>query len=55
MRLTDGMGTYLVVHREGNFLHIDARADLTVLGLNYVVILAFILYRLRRNHERVSR
>ena len=52
MRLSDGMGTYIVLTQESNFLHIEARANLTTLGLTYVVMLAFILYRLRRNHER---
>lgn len=48
MHISDGLGTYLDVQQEGQFVHLDARANLTVLGLSYVVLLAMILVRLRR-------
>lgn len=49
MKISNGLGTYLVVHREGVYVAIEARADVRVLVLQWLIMLLFILkYRRRK-------
>ena len=54
MRVTDGMGSYLVITRDHSYVLISARVGMVPLLIQYVIILAIIGWKLWRKKCIIS-